>query len=912
MGHEQHQQARDDWHLMAVDQVLEHFNTSGDQGLAQQTAVEQLARYGPNQLPETRPRSALSMLMEQVTTVPVALLSGAAVLSIVTSGWIDALVIMGVVVINAVIGFFTEQQSETIIHSLRRTEHRSAMVVREGQMIEIPLAEVVPGDILILQAGSYVAADARLIQTSDLSLDESALTGESQPVVKQTAPLNPGTVPLADRVNLVFQGTFVASGSGRAVVVATGKATEIGHIQLLVGETAAVETPLQRQLDEVGGQLVLLCSSICALIFAIAALRGYGLLEMLKMSISLAVAAVPEGLPTVATTTLALGIQSMRQRNILIRGLNAVEALGAMQVICLDKTGTITQNKMVVEEVAIAANHLTWSHTQFWTEAGAPLRADHSPELQQLLRLLVLCRESSVVRMEGGDYQFSGSSTEKALMELAIASGVNVHDLQNGHPLLDLRLRAHDRNLMSTIHAVPGGGSLVAVKGNPAEVLEQCESWQRQGAIVPLSLGDRQQILQANYRMATKALRVLGVAYTEWPQEAGVPDPAVANEHLIWVGLVGLADPIRDGVPELAEAFHQAGVRMVMLTGDQRPTAQAIGQKLNLSRDRPLKILDAHELASQSIERLSALCATVDIFARISPADKLHIVQALQATGQVVAMTGDGVNDTPALKASTIGVAMGSGGADIVHEVADVVIQDDKLGTLIEAVSQGRTIYSNIRKAVHFLLATNLSEIMVVAIATAAGLGEPMNALQLLWLNLVTDIFPGLGLALEPPEPEVLNQPPRDPETPIIQSKDFQRIAFEGGMLSLSALLAYGYGMATYGLGRQASTIVFMSLTIGQVLHTFSCRSEHHRWFDRKPLPRNRFVEVAIMGSLALQLLPLLIPSLGQLLKVVPLAGGDYGVIAIAAVLPLLVNEFTKPTSSHQLQSELSDESLAS
>jgi Ca2+-transporting ATPase len=886
--HHQPVQADTPWHTQTTEAIISAHNTDLNRGLSPQEAGQRLERYGPNRLATVSNRSDVAMVVEQLTTWPVGLLSTAAVLSLATGSPIDAVVIMGVVGINTVIGYVTESQSERIIQSLQQDQKPLARVMRDGQTMQLDATEVVPGDLMLLQSGQTVAADARLVDVSNLTVDESALTGESLPVRKLCAPLAQET-PLAERTNQVFKGTLIAGGQGKAVVTGTGQNTEIGRIQTLVGTTAALETPLQRQLGEVSGQLVLLCGGVCAVIFGVGALRGYGLLHGLKNSISLAVAAVPEGLPAVATTTLALGIQRMRQRKILIRALNAVEALGSVQVVCLDKTGTITQNYMVVQAIHLPTGSMELEDGKLRQGRETLAAAASHLALTQLLEIGVLCSESDVAVDGNNRITVQGSATENALIHLALGADLDVLDLRQRYPTNQVNLRSDNRNVMSTLHETPEGKRLAAVKGSPREVLQRCTRWRHHDQILPLTESTREDLIQANYYMADQSLRVLALAYRDL--EDGDED----GEHdLIWLGMVGMADPIRAGVPELMTAFHRAGIDTVMLTGDQRSTARAIGQRLSLSRNGGLTVLDAQALAQLGDDGIKQQASKVDIFARISPADKLQIVRALQSANKVVAMTGDGINDTPALKAANVGLAMGSGKSEGVHEVADVVIQDDNLSTLIDAVSQGRTIYTNIRKAVHFLLATNLSEIVVVAIATLAGLGEPLNAIQLLWLNLVTDIFPGLGLALEPPEPDVLEQPPRNPEERIIKTSDFQRIAWEASVISAAALAAYGYALARYGIGAQSSTVAFMSLTLAQVLHTFSCRSETHRWFDARPLPRNPYVEAAIAGSLALQLLPLVVPGLGQLLHIVPLDARDYGVIALAALLPLVINELTK------------------
>lgn len=632
---------------------------------------------------------------------------------------------------------------------------------------------------------------------------------------------------------------------------------------------------------------------ICGLVFGIGVLRGYGLLQMLQSSISLAVAAVPEGLPTIATTTLALGIQDMRQRNVLVRSLSAVEALGSVQTICLDKTGTITENRMSVVEVHTDSQQINVSEGEFIAN-GENINPYACDQLLKLIHVSVLCNESEVNQDQDGEYSIKGSATENALIHMAIAAGVNVTQLRQKYKLLHTNLRSENRNIMSTVHTTENHHNLVAVKGSPGEVAQICKFWFKDGEITTLTEQDRRAIEIENDRMAGKALRVLGIAYTILDENNNRQNP---EQDLTWLGLVGMADPVRKGVKELIAQFHEAGIDTVMITGDQSPTAYAIAKELELSRESQLEILDSTDLNNLTPEALTALADKVDVFARISPSNKLQIVQALQSAGQVVAMTGDGINDAPALKAAQVGVAMGKGGTDVAREVADIILEDDRLETMIVAVSQGRTIYNNIRKSVHFLLATNISEIIVMTTATAVGIGEPLNAIQLLWLNLVTDIFPGLSLALEAPEPDVLSQPPRNPEEPILKRSDFGRIAFEAGSISLSTLAAYGYSIRKYGISPQASTIAFMSLTSAQLLHTISCRSEKHSIFNSEKIPNNPYLNAAIVGSFAIQLLAIALPPLRSLLKLTPINIVDGLVIGGSALLPLLVNESTKNMS---------------
>ncbi len=886
------------WHHMEAPDVLSLFRSSGESGLSADLANAHLKKYGPNLLPESVPRSGLSIFIGQFKSLPVALLGVAAGISIFTGGVADAVVIASVVLINAAIGYTTESQTEKTIHGLKSLVRPTAIVVRDGTPRETGAEYLVPGDLLVLKPGSYIAADARLVEATHLSIDESTLTGESLPVVKTIATIPEDEIPLGDRKNMVYMGTLVTGGQGLAVIVATGRFTEIGKIQTLVGEASTPETPMERQLNRMGSQLVAICGGVCGIVFVVGLLRGYGFLQMLKTSISLAVAAVPEGLPAVATTTLALGIRKMRKLNVLIRHLDAVETLGSIQTICLDKTGTITLNRM-----SVVAVHAGMKRYRIF---GGKLVGDNGPanpyscdELLKLIHAIALCNESEISLLEG-KYVLRGSPTENALVYMAIDAGVDILHLRARFSLLKINHRSEERNYMSTLHGLPNGCKIIAVKGSPTEVLSMCTYHLRDGNKLPLTEEDRDRIQTENEQMAGEALRILGVAYF-WGEDAEIQFGKNAPDDLVWLGLVGLTDPVRNGVKDLIGRFHQSGIDTVMITGDQSPTAYAIGKELNLSRGEQLEILDSTHLAKIEPQVMKALCERVHVFARVSPAHKLQIVQALQGAGRVVAMTGDGINDGPALKAAEIGIAMGHTGTDVAREVADVILEDDNLETMIVAVSQGRTIYNNIRKSVHFLLSTNLSEIMVMFTAVAGGLGQPLSAIQLLWINLMSDIAPGLALALEPPEPDVLSNPPRDPNDPIVRISDFKRIAFESGMLSAGALGAYGYGLVRYGRGQKAGTMAFLSLTAGQLLHAISCRSEKHSIFGKEKMQPNRYLTAALGGSFAIQLLAMIIPGLRNLLGIAPIGIFDGLVIGGAAVVPLLVNEGTKKTERENI-----------
>ena len=716
-------------------------------------------------------------------------------------------------------------------------------------------------------------------------MDESSLTGESLAVLKGTQVLPRANIPLADRRNICYRGTLVTGGTGLAVVVATGPFTQIGKLQAMIGEVVAPQTPMERQLNTVGNQLVLACGAVCGLVFLMGIMRRTAITAIFKTTISLAVAAVPEGLTTVATTTLALGIRKLNAQQVIVRRLEAVETLGEVQTICFDKTGTVTENRMSVTRI-FSGNRAMQMKPGGLFSGSRKVSVRTSPELVQLAKVCVLCGEFS-----GKEAEKKGSSTEKALLEFALRSGIDITGVREQYPLVLTKFRTEDSHFMATLHTYGNSKSFLAVKGNPVEVLGMCDTQLVGGQKIPISEQDISDIEIENERMAGEALRVLGFACRTANGEADIPDRL---SGLTWLGLVGMEDPLRAGMNELIARFHNAGIDTIMLTGDQSPTAYAIGKALGLSREGPLEILDSVSLGDIDPEALKGLSQRVHVFARVSPAHKLQIVQALQNPGRVVAMTGDGINDGPALKAADIGIAMGRGGTDVAREVADVILQDDNLETMVLAVGDGRTIYDNIRKSLRFILSTNFSEIMVMFVSGAVGIGYPLSAMQLLWINLMSDIFPSLALALEAPEPGVLDRRPRDPKEPIIGKSDFKRMGFESGTISIAALGAYGVGLARYGIGPKASTMAFQSLTFAQLLHAISCRSEKVSIYDKEKLPPNKYLTLAIAGSVGLQLLTFMVPWLRNLLGVAPMTLFDGAVIGISSILPLLVNESTK------------------
>ena len=871
-------------HVLTREQMLWRLETTQEGGLSAAEAAARLARYGPNALPHTPPRAAFDMLLDQVKGLPALLLLGSAVLSVATGGLADAVVILSVVALNAGIGYRSEAEAERTIEALGHLVPSAPLVLRDGAVREVASDDIVPGDVLTLVPGTLIASDARVIEAKDLTIDESALTGESMPSAKSIARVARAETPLAERTNMVFKGTAVTGGAGMAAVVATAERTELGRIQSLVSDARPPETPMQQQLDIMGKQLVWLSLGACGLVFSLGLLRGFGLLQMLRSSVSLAVAAVPEGLPTVATVTLALGIRTMRTHNVLIRRLDAIETLGAVSVVCLDKTGTLTLNRMSAVAVANAREVFEVADGQIQrNDAGSGASANG--ELRKLLETCVLCSEVEI-ESDGEHVSLKGSPTETALIGLAQVAGVNVRQLRGRQPLLNMDRRTEQHRFMMTTHVGEDGYPFTAVKGSPGEVLELCTAFLDSGAMRPLGEEDVLRIEAQNQVMAGRGLRVLGFA----TRQGDAQDPGAFT----WLGLVGLADPTRPGMAALMRSFHDAGLRTVIITGDQGATAFAIARELDLSQGRPVEILEGVDLDRLDPALLAGLAQRTHVFARVSPANKLQIVQALQRNGNIVAMTGDGINDGPALRAADIGVTMGQSGTDAAREVADMILEDDRLQSMAIALGQGRTIYRNIRKAIHYLLATNSSEIFVMLGAVGLGLGQPLTPVQLLWINLVTDIFPALALGLEPPEPDVLKDPPRDPREPLITGAEFRRIAIEGGVLSAGGLVAYLYGAARHGAGPGAGGVAFLTLAAGQLLHAFSARSPRHTIFERNALPSNPHLSQAVWGLLGLQGLAALFPVTRRLLGLDVLGLADYAVAGAAAVGSLLVNETIK------------------
>ena len=865
-------------HAETIATLAGRLKTDVARGLSTGEAAARLEKWGRNELRREEPRSAASIFAEQMSSLPVALLAASAAVSLATGGVADAVMIAAVVLVNAGIATATERQADRAILGLAGEEPSDAAVIRDGVRLRIDSRDLAPGDLLLIERGAFVAADARLIASDDLTVNESPLTGEAQPAPKDEDVILSPETGISDRRNMVFRGTAATGGSGMAIVTAIGAETEIGRVQRLLGALRPPPTPIQCELGEVERELVVVNGLICVSVFALGLLRGHGLIPTLRSAISLAVAAIPEGLPAVATTTLALGVQDMRKRKVLVRKIDAVETLGAIETIGLDKTGTLTENRMATIRVHVddGAFDLRDGHL---LRDGAEAPAETIAIARRLFEAATLCSGAGV-RPAGSSWEIDGTPTETALIEAGVAMGVDPVGLRRSAPLATCVARGDGRKRMSTLHEAADGARILCVKGDPAEVLARCAARRTANGVAPLDDAARTAIFKANERMAGDALRVLGVAVGE----AG-GDPR-DERQLTWLGLAGMANPIRASVAPALKQLHRAGVRTVMITGDQSATAFAIARRLDLNDGGELRVLEAGQMAKMQPETLEALARQPHVFARVSPVDKLNIVKALQGHGHIVAMTGDGVNDGPALRAANVGIAMGGEGADVARQVADIVLATDDMDGIVEAIRLGRATYANIRKVLRYLVSTNASETIAMFGAALVG-GEPLTPMQLLWLNLATDALPAIALGIEPPEPDVLDRPPHDPKAPILAASDFRRILREGSVMGVAALLGY-FSLGGAAGGARASTVAFHGITCGQLLHSLACRSERRGLSFDLGRPSNTMLYGGVGATLLLQLGVQLFPLSRRLLGLSPLGAGDLlriGAIALGSSL---------------------------
>jgi len=947
------------WHTLSPQEVLEHLRVR-DNGLTSAQVAERLAQYGPNQLTESPRPGFLAMLWDQFNNFIVMLLIVASVISALLGEWIDASAIMSIVLLNAILGIVQERRAEEALAALKKLAAPEAHIMRDGHRTSVPARELVPGDIVYLEAGNHIPADVRLLEAVNLQVEEASLTGESLPVQKNAAMKLEKNIPLGDRRNTAFMGTTVTYGRGRGVVVGTGMRTQLGMIARMLQQVDQEETPLQKRLDQLGKTLGWGALAICGIVFIVAVFRGTDLdiltapgggflayldhakkeiVQMFMLAVGLAIAAVPEGLPAVVTITLALGMHEMIRHHALIRRLSSVETLGSATVICSDKTGTLTQNEMTVtrlwaDEQFVTVTGSGYSRRGEFTVDGKPNDLKKYPAILTTLWVGALNNDSQLEPMEGDDqsYRIVGDPTEGALLVAAAKSGAYRVDLGEAYPRQDEVPFDSERKRMITIHDVAEpraedispfhddklrGWDVIAVKGAPDVVLDMCTHYQSiDDKTMPLDDAARQRILAANDAMTQDALRVLCMAYRVVPEASGEAPLENLERELTFAGLMGMIDPARPEVRPALEKAARAGIRTVMITGDYPNTARAIAQAIGLLRPSH-KVLTGADVDRMSDDVLKSEIEQVDVFARVSPEHKMRIVNALQANDEVVAMTGDGVNDAPAIKRANIGVAMGITGTDVVKETADMVLTDDNYASIVSAVEQGRIIYNNIRKFVFFLLSSNVAEIMVIFLATLAGLPSPLTVIQLLWLNLLTDGAPALALAMEKGDPDIMSHKPRPKNEPIINGPMRLGIFIQTITQTSAVLLAFGFGLLWHlsanvaipagvnplayllqydwrGVDVQtAETMAFATLSLCELFRAYTVRSERASLF-RIGVFSNRYMQYAVGLSIALLLLVCAVPFLQPIFNTHFMDLREWSVVLGLAFIPAVSEEITK------------------
>jgi Ca2+-transporting ATPase len=852
------------WHALAPPEVLELLGSDAERGLDPHEARRRLAHVGENRVGEQPDAPWWRLAVAQFRSLVVLLLLAAALTAGLLGERVEALAILAALLLNAAIGFATEWRARVSLAKLRALAVPQALVRRGGRAIRVAAAELVPGDLVALEAGAHIPADLRLLVSSRLSASEAALTGESQPVDKEAAATLAADAPLAERRTMAYLGTTVLAGSGLGVVTATGIATELGRIGQLVALAGERMTPLERQVDGLGRRLIGLGVAICGIVGLAGVIHGQPVGLMLETAISLAIAAIPEGLPAVTTVALAMGLWRLARAGALVRRLPAVETLGSTTVICADKTGTMTENRMTVTRLwldgqAIEIRREAGRAGAAFVRDGAAIALADEARLRRLLTVGALANDATVDRGPEG-VRLHGDPTDTALVEAALEAGLDPAMLAREWPRRrDIPFDPATR-LMASFNDTPEGGHVVCVKGAPAAVLDASSQVETPDGPAPLTARTREALLEVNRALAREGLRVLALAFR--PGGGPADDPIGG---LTVLGFVGLEDPIRPGVREAIARCREAGIRTVMLTGDQRATAEAVGARLGLAPEA--------------------------IRSRVSPEGKLSLIRELQAAGEVVAMTGDGVNDAPALARADIGVAMGRGGTDVARESADLVLTDDDFATIVRAVAEGRMIYRNLRKVIHFLFTCNLSEILTIFVAILFGFPAPLLPLQILWVNLVTDILPAIALIRDPTEPDAMRRPPRDPAEALVTWRFGWRILAEGTLLAAGVLSAYLVAVWQDGPGPRATTVAFVALVLIHPLQAMNCRSDRVGWWR---LPPNALTWVSLGALAGVQWLSVSWAPLAGLLRTVPLAGTEWLVVTAAVVWPVLALEAWK------------------
>ena len=866
------------WHSSSVEEIAKNLKTNINIGLSDDEAQKRFERYGPNNLKEKKKESIFVKFIKQFNDFMIITLIIAAIISAVVSklngeaDYIDSIIIVAIVIFNAIMGLVQEQKAEKSLEALKKMSAPNAKVRRNGRVQEIDATMVVPGDIVILEAGNYVPADCRLINSYNLKIEESALTGETIPSLKDSSKVLKENTAMGDLCNMVFATTIVVNGHGEAIVVETGMNTRVGKIAGMIIEDESPETPIQKKLAEVGKILAIACIIICVLIFVIGIFKKIPIVEMFMTSVGLAVAAIPEGLPAIVTIMLSIGVTKMAKKNSIIRKLPAVETLGSSSVICSDKTGTLTQNKMTVTDVRNCFGRANSSEKKFILELGT------------------MCTDTTEERING-KLGFVGEATEVAISNAAMEEGVSKSFLYDEMKRINDIPFDSKRKMMTTIHKY-GNGYRIITKGAPDVLLKRCSNCYSGGQIVPI-FSKKDDIIEQNNQMAEKALRVIAVAYKDVEK---LPEMQDVEKDLIFCGLIGMIDPPREGVKEAVRTCRRAGIKTVMITGDHLQTAKAIAKELGILKRGDLAI-DGETLERMSQHELEQNIMDYSVFARVSPEHKVRIVKAFQSTGAVVAMTGDGVNDAPALKNADIGIAMGKGGTDVAKNAADMILLDDNFVTIVEAVKQGRNIYDNIKKAIHFLISTNIGEIVTIFFGLVLGIKSPLLAIQLLWINLVTDSLPAIALGLEKEEENIMSRLPRNPKKNLFADGLWWKIIIEGAMLGMFTLLAFSIGNRLYSV-EVGRTMAFLTLGILELVHSFNIKSEESIF--KIGIFENKYLVGALVLGVILQVVVVVVSPLAQVFSLVPLTGIQWLYTVLIAIAPIPIVEIQKAVNGYK------------
>lgn len=888
-----------EWYKKNKEELSSELNTDVDNGISNDEAKNRLDKYGPNELKEESRKSIWSKILDQFNDFLIIILIIASVVSFIVGEKTDAIVIIAIVIVNAILGLYQEGKAEKSLEALKKMASPDAKVLRNGSTSIVPANTLVPGDIVLLESGDIVPADLRLIEGSNLKVEEASLTGESVPVEKEADITFDEEMSLGDRTNMAYMSTIVSYGRGKGIVVNTGHETEIGKIASIIQTYENESTPLQRKLNQLGKYLGIVTIIVCIAVFAIGLFQGRDLLEMFMTAISLAVAAIPEGLPAIVTIVLALGMNRMVERNAIVKKLLAVETLGTTTYICSDKTGTLTQNEMTVvksytDEKVIDITGIGYEPIGDFEIDKKSIQPTESTNINILLSIGILCNDATIDKDDDG-YKVLGDPTEGALITLAGKANMTKNEMNNKYPRIEELPFDSDRKMMTTFHKNFIPDKVVSLtKGAPDILIDKSSSIYINGEIVPFTDQLKDEVLNINSNFSRDALRVLAFAFKQYDDLPNEISPESIENDMVFVGLVGMIDPPREEAKLAIEECKDAGINTVMITGDYKETAYAIAKQLGMAEHEDEAIM-GKELDNLSDDELKELVKKKKVYARVSPEHKVRIVDSLKANGEIAAMTGDGVNDALALKKADIGISMGITGTDVAKNTAEVILTDDNFASIVSAVKEGRIIYSNIKKFVFFLLSCNIGEILIVTLSILFGLEVPLIPIQLLWLNLVTDSFPALALGMEKGDPGIMDIPPRNPNEPILDKDMTKSLIVQSIAISTGALLAYRWGLSTYGeesilIGR---SITFTTLITAELLRAYSSRSEKHTIFEIG-IFSNKTLTYSTLFAFGLLLIVIYVPFLQPIFQTYPLGLRDWGIVLLYSFIPLVVGEVYK------------------